>query len=76
MWLEWTPLLVFQRIRTNIYTSIYFAENFFLNLPEDSKYCRNLVIFSSLLFVIFFNFVVSLTNLTYMEVSKTLPDIT
>ena len=30
MWLEWTPLLVFQRIRTNIYTFIYFADNFFL----------------------------------------------
>ena len=28
-----------------IYTSIYFVEKFFLNLPEDSKYCRNLVIF-------------------------------
>ena len=29
MWLEWTPLLVSQRIRTNIYTFIYFAEKFF-----------------------------------------------
>ena len=29
LWLEWTPLLVFERIRTNIYTSIYFAEKFF-----------------------------------------------
>ena len=29
MWLESTPLLVFQRIRTTIYTFIYFAEKYF-----------------------------------------------
>ena len=26
IWLEWAPLWVFQRIRTDIYTSTYFAE--------------------------------------------------
>ena len=32
---------------------------FFLNLPENSKYCRKLVIFSSLFCVVFFIFAVS-----------------
>ena len=57
------------------FREVFFNVNFFLNLPEDSKYRRNLVIFSSLFFVIFFNFVVSLTNYTHMEYSKTLPDM-
>ena len=59
-----------------IYILLYTLEiTFFLNLPEDFKYSRNLVIFSSLFFVIFFDFAVSLTNYTYMEYGKTLPDM-
>ena len=34
MWLEWAPLWVFQRIKTEIYTSTCFPENLF------SKFAR------------------------------------
>ena len=73
MWLEWAPLWVFQRIRTTIYTSTYFPEKL-LNLPADSKYFRNWVIFSSLFCIVFFSFAVSLTNYyTCMEYNQILP---
>ena len=53
MWLEWTPLLVFQRIRTNIYTSIYFAENFF---PKFAWRFQILQKFGHFFIIIFRNF--------------------
>ena len=55
MWLEWTPLLVFQN------TFIYFADNFFLKFAWRFQILQKFGHFFTI-FVIFFNFVVSLTN--------------
>ena len=62
MWLEWDPLLVFQRIRTKIYTSTYFPEKLFSKFARRFQILQKLGHFSSLFCIVFFSFAVSLTN--------------
>ena len=42
MWLEWTLLRVFQRIRTEIYTSTYFPEKLFSKFARTSQILQKL----------------------------------
>ena len=53
MWLEWTPLFVSQRIRTNTYTFIYFAEKFF---PKFAWRFQMLQKFGHFFIIIFHSF--------------------
>ena len=53
MWLDWTVLWFFQRIRANIYTSIYFAEKFF---PKFAWRFQILQKFGHFFIIIFRNF--------------------
>ena len=50
---EWTTLLVFQRIRTNMYTSLYFADKFF---PKFAWRFQILQKFGHFFIIIFRNF--------------------
>ena len=75
MWLEWTPLWAFQKIRIEIYTSTYFSEKLFSKFARRFQILQKLGHFSLLFCVVFFSFAVSLTNYTYMEYSQILPDM-
>ena len=50
---EWTTLLVSQRIRTNMYTSLYFADKFF---PKFAWRFKILQKFGHFFIIIFHNF--------------------